>query len=183
MSFREVHAEWMLALADHEARMAKYDATRKSVEGLMVEMDSVASGRLSSLAERALDTMRCACPCQASDGRACPSCFRVWQCRKCKATGDYVPECNFPRHEYQESEEDCRDPESIMYDQIAKARRLAENSPKALLKKARKIRDTAKELRARAARNIKRAKALERRARATSEVQPVTLIPWICNGR
>lgn len=70
-----------------------------------------------------------------------------------------------------------------MYDQMAKARRLAENSPKALLKKACKIRDTAKELRARAARNIKRAKALERRARITPDVQPVTLIPWVCNGR
>lgn len=108
MNFREVHTEWKLALADHEARRAKRDATRKSVEGLMVEMADVARGRLSSLAE---------------------------------------------------------------------------NSPKALLKKARKIRDTAKELRARAARNIKRAKALERRARATPEVQPTTLIPWVCNGR
>lgn len=58
MNFREVHTEWNLALTDREARMAKHDATRKSVEGLMVEMASVASGRLSSLAERALGTGR-----------------------------------------------------------------------------------------------------------------------------
>lgn len=56
MNFREVHTEWNLALTDREAQRAKCDATRKSVERLMVEMASVASGRLPSMAERALST-------------------------------------------------------------------------------------------------------------------------------